>query len=98
MKKLLTISMIATLLISFNSCSNDDDSNAQEQDYVITLESDCGNTNSRTTYCVTENEYRSTFDNTPVGDPCPYVIITDIDGNNHSGILRSGGTGDCDNL
>jgi len=98
MKKKIILSIFTLSAIIFNSCSKDDNSDNDTQDYTITLESDCGNQNSQTEYCVTEEEYRTTFDFTPVGDPCPFVTITDINGTNHSGILRSGGTGNCDNL
>ncbi len=97
MKKLLKLSIIASLIISFNSCSSDD-SNKQSQDYTITLETECGDRDTRTKYCLTEEELKRVTDNLTGSNPCPYVTITDINGNRQSGFFRSGGTGNCDNL
>lgn len=80
-------------------CSNDDTSNQNNtQDYVITLESQCRKKDTQKKYCVTEVELKKAFEKAPVGDPCPFVTIKDIQGNKHKGILVSGGTGSCNNL
>lgn len=98
MKNIVSICTFLIASVFFNSCSNNDDAAIEAQGFVITLESECENENSRITYCVSEEEFNATFDDVAIDEPCIFVIITDINGNKQSGILRSGTTRSCSTL
>lgn len=98
MKSLATLFIISILFVFFQACSGNDDTGEEAQSFVITLEAECENENSRTSYCVTEEVFISTFEKVDIDTTCPFVTIVDITGNKRNGILRSGTTRSCDSL
>ena len=92
MKKyaLLFLAVLSSTLIS---CSKDDE-NTNNNKYSAQLEKKCRG--SITSFCITENEKERLNDLPFTGQACNWVTITDINGNKHSGYLRSFGTANAE--
>ena len=84
MKKPNFLVGILIVILVFTSCSSNNDEDCIK--YIITIETECNNEDTRKTYILAEIEYQRLLRVSK--EPCESIEFEDINGNTRSGIPR----------
>ena len=84
-------------VVVFMACSSNDDTPEECFIYEARIESECGNSDTRVTYSISEEEYnrlKELLESTQ-GDPCPEFSIETENNGQVTGFLRGVGKASC---